>query len=151
MSDRQFFETVLLGHKDAVDLCSMLGFVTQLWDDLIDGEPRSAADVNKAFLLALCAIPQNAFYQAHQLDLIPMLRLVIFDWVDATALENAPDRSEKDLMMAYALRDSMTSFVVQVAGIVGGPAHAFAVGPSIRRALFDESFEDYKASLENNR
>lgn len=149
MSDRQFFETVLLGQEDAVDLCSMLGFVSQLWDDLIDGEPRSATDVNKAFLLALCAIPQNRFYQAHQAELVPMMRMVIFDWIDATALEKAADRSEKDLMMAYALRDSMASFVVQVAGLVGGPAHAFAMGPSIRRALFDESFDDYKASLEN--
>lgn len=151
MNDRQFFETVLLGHKDAIDLCSMLGFVTQLWDDLIDGDPRPAGDVNKAFLLALCAIPQNSFYLTHQHELVPMLRMAIFDWLDATELEQDPNRTAKDLAIAYGLRDSMVSLVVQITALVGGPAHAIAVGPSIRRTLFDESFEDYKASMEASR
>lgn len=148
MSEREFLEAVLLGHQDAVDLCSMMGFVSQVWDDLIDGKPRDPADVNKAFLAATCDLNQNPFFIEHRAELVPMLRMAIFDWMDATAIERSTRRYQNDLAVSYVLRDSMVGVAVQIARLVGGVDHALAVGPSIRRYFFDETPAEYVASLE---
>lgn len=148
MSEREFLEAVLLGHQDAVELCLMMGFVSQVWDDLIDGKPRTSGDVNRAFTTAVCDLNQNAFFVEHRAELVPMLRMAIYDWMDATAIERSTQRYVNDLAISYVLRDSMVGVAVQIARLVGGADHALKVGPSIRRYFFDETPADYVASLE---
>ena len=77
-----------------------------------------------------------------------MLRMAIFDWMDATAIERSTRRYQNDLAVSYVLRDSMVGVAVQIARLVGGVDHALAVGPSIRRYFFDETPAEYVASLE---
>jgi len=148
MSEREFLEAVLLDHQSAVELCLMMGFVCQVWDDLIDGDPRTASDVNKAFLMAVCDANQNDFFIEHRAELVPMIRMAIFDWMDATSLERSTKRYANDLAISYVLRDSMIGLVVQMARLIGGVDHALQVGPSIRRFFFDETLEQYTASQE---
>lgn len=144
MTETDFLKHVLLGRTDAVEFCTMLGELSQTWDDLIDGTFRELTDVNSAFLIALFGIRENSFFQRHESELVPLMKAAIHDWLDANVLERG---TPNDKVLAYVLRDSLTSLVVQVARIIGGTAYAREVGADIRRHFHDEPLADYLRGL----
>lgn len=145
MTERAFLQQVLLGDAEAVAFVEMLGLISQTWDDLVDGCPPSAEMVNAAFWNAVVGLPSNEFYRAHFATLQPLLQTAIADWLDSNTLEKG-DTHDKHI--AFILRDSATSIVVQCARLVGGYAHMRKVGPDIRRYFMDERLEKFMEERE---
>lgn len=140
MTEREFLIEVLLDHSPAVDYCLTLGSVSQAWDDLVDGDKIGVDRINRAFFDALVTIPANPFFAQYRAFLLPVQQSIIFDWFDANCLESGDSH---DKTIAFVLRDSLVTIVVQCAYLIGGYEHAKKVGPDIRRHFFDETLKEY--------
>ena len=147
-AQRDFLLRVLQGNGLAVSLCETLFTISQVWDDLIDGDPVEDDAVNEAFWLALVALPRNDFYRQHFLDLQPLVQAAITDWLTANELEV---RDEGAKHLAFVLRDSLTSVVTQCALLVGGYEWMREVTPEIRLFFHDEPLNEYMEGLTRER
>ncbi len=135
----------LRGNMDAVAFCELVFFISQVWDDLIDGDkPIDRENVNRAFWAALVSIPWNPFFARHANVLGPIMRAYIADWFAANDLEQG---SEHDQTVAFALRDAVGGVLVQCAYLVGGYEWMRRTAPDIRRLVHDENLDDYLRGL----
>ena len=140
--EAQFLREVLLGREDAVIVCRLIGQISQTWDDLIDKDRTvSDSEVNAAFTAALIRLPAQPFYREHFLELQPVMRQAVIDWQTANAMEDGGDGH--DLSLAFVLRNTLVSFTVHCAFLVGGHEHAVKAAPQIRRYFHDETLEQY--------
>ena len=122
------------------------GFI-DLWDDLIDRDTvRSSQDINQAFMLALCGIPGNSFYDQHRFLLQPLFINSILQWLDANVLEKS--KSIHDRRMAWMLRASILQIFNFCAYLIGGLEWYIKVGPSMRR-IYEETFSDFNEEMKN--
>jgi len=141
-NERVFLQQVLKEHTAAILFCEALFRVSQVLDDLIDGDkPVTGNAIYCAFWEAMIEIPGNAFYRAHEPTLRPLMAAALQDWRDSVTLERDGDRHGRTL--AFVLRDQLTSLVVQCAGLVGGFAWMQQVGADIRRHFHEDKLDDY--------
>ena len=146
MREHQLLLYVLRGNLDAVALCEALARISQTWDDLVDGD-RAVADtaVHAAFQCALIELPSNPFYRRFMDTLLPVLQVVILDWITSTQLELQDDHGKN---LAFVLRDQLGVFVVLCAQLIGGHTWALKIASQVRRQIYNnESLETYKQSL----
>lgn len=139
---------VLKADQAAVDFIETVGGLSQVWDDVVDGDIPSEAIadvVNRMMHITLFVLPNNPFYRYNFATLNPMMQLIVNDWHDANALERG---TRHDRTVAFVLRDRLASLVVQCAAIVGGATWARTVGPRIRRFFFDETLDQYLEDLQ---
>jgi hypothetical protein len=141
MRESDFLNYALLGDQDAVAFVQMLGRISQTWDAIVDGDEYTADDVHQAFMFALFSLHTNSFYLQYKETLAPLMRAAAHDWIDSTELERSGESAA--LPLAFVLRDSLVSLVVQCAYLIGGTRHAIEIGPEIRRYFHDESLADY--------
>ena len=140
MDEQNLFHDVLKGNADAISMISDFSAVSQIWDDLIDGDksvPKEA--INNVFITLISTIPRNPFYQNNLSELQPILELVVIDWLTANHFEEAQEM----LPLAWGLRDSMASLLVCCTKIVGGIDWAISVSPKIREFVHNEPLEVY--------
>lgn len=141
-NERAFLQHVLKDHAAAILFCEALFRVSQVLDDLIDGDKPVTSDaIYRAFWEAMIDIPGNAFYRAHEPLLRPLMAAALQDWRDSVTLERDGDRHGRTL--AFVLRDQLTSLVVQCAGLVGGFAWMQQVSADIRRHFHEDKLDDY--------
>lgn len=144
-NEEEFLFWALRGHRQAVAFCQGIFRISQVWDDLIDRDRAvSDAQVNEAFWTALVSIPQNPFYAAHMIHLTPLLSQYIVDWMDATRLEGEGEHEES---IAFVLRDSVGSIIIQCAYLVGGFEWMNQVSQAVREHIFEETLEQYREGL----
>ncbi len=142
---REFLDEILCGDAEAVALCEMLGGISQVWDDLIDGDAEvSAAEINQAFFAAIVELPANPFYFRHFARLHPLIASAVFDWMASNELEKT---GSHDRTLAFVLRDNLSAVVTQCASITGGYAWAQQNAARIRRYFHDETLQDYLGGL----
>lgn len=142
-NEEQFLFKVLCGRKDAVRFCQLLFRVSQVWDDLVDGDRQVAAeDINRAFWMLLVELPVNSFYNDHFSHLQPLLSQYICDWLDANELEKRGDDHGKNI--AFVLRDGIGAIIIQCAYLLGGYDYMRKVSEEVRRHIFEEGLEKYK-------
>lgn len=146
MSELEKLNRWLLGNSEAEMLCRQLANVSQVWDDLIDEGTADHRRINGAFWQALITIPSNLFYRAYFDRLQPILAKAVLDWWTANEIE-ASEPDETQLAVAYVLRDTVSSVVVQCALILGGAEWATIVNREVRAAVHDESLSDYRKSF----
>ena len=130
--ERATLMEVLRNDVAAVELCQLFGQISQIWDDLVDGDKQvSAEEINRAFVAALVHIPVNPFYNAHFVILQPLVCAAINAWLDSNDLPDTdiPNRN----VQAYVLRDRLQEFVLACARIVGGWAWMRQVSLTVRR------------------
>ncbi len=146
-SEAAFLRRVLKDDPGAVAFCLTVARVSQTLDDLIDRDkPVTDDQIIATFWDALFTLPSNPFYQRHFGTLNPAMRSVLIEWLDATALERSGDDHGRNV--AFALRDTMATLVIQVALLVGGYDWMRQVSVPIRRHAHDESLEQYKQELD---
>jgi len=146
-NERQFLIRVLQSNGPAIEMCEILFRISQVWDDLYDNDNDVSKEaINEAFWEALIELPGNTFYQRHFNTIHPLLKQYIIDWMDANLLEQENEHGQN---IAFVLRDSVASVVVQCAYLVGGYDWMRTVSPQIRRFMLDEKLDDYKAELNN--
>jgi len=144
-TEHDFLCRCLNNNMGAVALCECLGAITQVWDDLIDGDvfvPKEA--INKIFWLLLFDLSQNDFYQENKQAILPVIQMAVIDWFTANELEKGND---DDKMLAFVLRDSLTAVVISCVRIICGYDIVVKLAPEIRRFFQDEKFSIYKRGL----
>lgn len=135
----------LKGHVSAIDYCHVIGQLSQLLDDLVDGDkPVTKEQVTHAFFVMLCELPANHFFVKNNQSLMAILSGAFNAWLDSNVLEKG---SEHDKNIAFVLRDSLTELVSHCAYLIGGYQWQREVSPVVRRYFYDESLTDYKAAL----
>lgn len=147
-NQREFLAEVLLNNEAAIEFIELLGEASQLIDDLYDEElePEVRKDyVERVAFIALGTLPSNLFYLNHLGSLLPLVRAGIIDWIDANKLQQQKDTKSRQL--AYVLRDTLSSIVIHVAGIVGGHVWMKEQSMRIRRHIYEESFKEFTDSL----
>lgn len=149
-NERAFLQHVLKDNAAAILFCEALFRVSQVLDDLIDGDKPVTGDaIYRAFWEAMIDIPSNAFYRAHEPTLRPLMAAALQDWRDSVTLERDGDRHGRSL--AFVLRDQLTSLVVQCAGLIGGFAWMQQVSAEIRRHFHEEKLDDYLNEFKTGR
>jgi hypothetical protein len=143
-TQRKEWGYILQDNIAAMNLVDSLGFVAQIWDDLVDGGDPDIEDINKAFWIALIEIPQNPFYIRYQVEFIPLFREYINSWMDANTLEKGNSHQQT---IAFVLRDNYCGIVSQCAYLIGGYVWMRKVSPEIRKLIFDETLEQYTERL----
>lgn len=136
-NEKEMLSKWLKGDPLAVDLCLSVIFITHVWDDLIDGDPVTPEQINKAFTFAF-SLPRNSFYLRNISALQPEIDRAITNWLDANLLEK-----EKKLEASYVLRCSSDAFFIKCAEIIGGWDWAREASIDIRRHIYND-FEEYK-------
>lgn len=149
-NERAFLQHVLKDNAAAILFCEALFRVSQVLDDLIDGDKPVTGDaIYRAFWEAMIDIPSNTFYRAHEPTLRPLMAAALQDWRDSVTLERDGDRHGRSL--AFVLRDQLTSLVVQCAGLIGGFAWMQQVSAEIRRHFHEEKLDDYLNEFKTGR
>lgn len=149
----------LQGQRAAIALIEDLGAITQVWDDLVDGDPVRPEDATAAFTAALVHLWRNPFMLAHHADLVPLIEAWIWDWQAANRFEDDyrqtvtadPDRAEGPLparlAASYTIRDNSAQVIVQCARLIGGWDWAVQVAPEVRAWLHCEPPDAYRDGL----
>jgi len=144
-NEAEFLHTVLQGYGPAIDYIQALARVSQVFDDVVDGDkPVSKEAMTRAVWDSLVAIPMNSFFRAYIDTLAPMTQAFVQDWMDANVLEQGSDH-DKDV--AFVLRDNLYSILIHMAHIIGGYDWATSWGPEIRRHIHEDSLTEYKEGL----
>lgn len=118
--------------------------ITQVLDDLTDGDlvsPRSAHD---AVWKILVTFPTNPFFIANAAVLQPALATAILKWEAANQAERAKTADEK----SYMWRAGYYDIVLLVLLLCQGYDSAMAKASSVM-ALYGEKFSDYRAEFSN--
>lgn len=144
--DRGFISWACGGNADVMDLMDMLGFISGVWDDFVDKDPKATEDaINKAFWMALVGVPSNPFYRSHDTTLRPVIACGINAWMDATMLERKSEKNRNDLAYAFGLRRVCDYVLVECARILGGYEWMRQVSSSLPQHFLEheDSFEEY--------
>lgn len=133
------------GDVEAARFVDGLFFISQVWDDLVDRDREvDPEDVSRAFWLAMAELPANGFYARHRQELLPLVRMAMSDWLDATALERG---TAHERTVAFTLRDNLAAVVTGCAYLKGGYEWMRKVSPEIRRMIHDETLGTYLRGL----
>ena len=145
LNQEDFILHCLKGNESAVQFCQDIFSISQIWDDLVDRDnPVENVQINRMMWKALIEIPRNAFFYQNSLVLTQTLEIVMADWLDANELEKGND-DDRDI--AFVLRDSAGTIVIQCARIIGGYDWMREVSPYVRRFVYDETLKSYKDKL----
>ena len=152
MNEQKLINYWLKENQDAIALVNAFSRISQIWDDLHDGDnPVSTELVDYMMMTALVQIPTNNFYRQHYNNLMPVIEHCLMTWLDANTLEAVGD--ERDLQVSYIIRSVTTDLIIHVAGIVGGIQWRRQAALAIRRAIYhdNESFYEYKDEIMKRR
>jgi len=143
--ENQIIAQALQNNQEAIAYCTMIFEASQVWDDMIDGDKAVDKEaINSVFWNILVAMPGNSFYRQNVDSITPIIMQSITDWHVANALE---DGSEHEQSIAFVLRDSVSALLIHCATLIGGYKWARQVAPEIRKAIHNETLEDYKAGF----
>ena len=145
LNQKDFILHCLNGNHDAAQFCQDIFSISQIWDDLIDRDrPVCNDQINRMMWKAMIDIPRNPFLYQNSLALTQTLEIVMADWLDANELEKGNDN---DKNIAFVLRDSVGTIVIQCARIIGGYDWMHEISPYVRRFVYDETLKSYKDNL----
>ena len=134
------------GNRAAYDFLTTMFEVLHFWDDLIDNDREvTPEEVNRSMWSALVTIPENSFFQQNFSQLMPLLKVAIFNWQAANVMERSQDTLDKQI--AFVLRSTYVDLVSMCAYIVGGRDWAHEVALEARRQTSSEGFDDYLDAL----
>lgn len=123
-----------------------------VYDDLIDKDKRLTPDeIHAAFWLTMIDLPNDPFFLANRLAIMPLLVNSIINWRVANNLERLEEPSEHHLGMAWILRGSYIDLLSQALALERGPAYAIQVGQLVRAWAHHETFEVYKSNLDQEK
>lgn len=150
-TEQELLVHCLKGNEDAIDLVNTLSRISQVIDDLYDGDISNelVSRRSNAKHLAwdvLINLPRNLFYTKYFAELQPVIELGINDWLAANAFEERAPYVDDHLhlmQIAHVIRDNVYSIVATCARIIGGHQWAAEVSPILREFVHSESFEDY--------
>lgn len=147
-NEQQFLADVLQGDRSAIDFCNTLFKISQVLDDLIDGDkPVNGLEVFDSYWLSLIALPTNSFYQKWSPELRPLIASSLQAYLDSVQLERSPHLRLNTI--AFVLRDQLTDIVVHCARLVGGVQWMRQVSGTIRDHFHEDELDEYLDSIKH--
>lgn len=144
-NESQLLHEVLMGYEPAIDFCDVLFRCTQILDDLYDGDrPVCRETIAELTWLALCRLPEDPFYREYAHVLAPLVRAGVLDWIDSNTLQAGGEAARR---IAFIQRDTISTLVIHIAGIVGGDDWMREQSLKIRLHIFSEDFRAFEASV----
>jgi hypothetical protein len=138
------YETDLLrlcsGNADAVALCLGVLDISEVYDDMIDGDKAPESQVHYAMGFALFGLHANSVYRAHPHLQFSLLQCIAL-WRAANDLERTGEREA--LANAYVLRCSPYPFIVSVVLAVSGMNAAIEAAKLFYSDVSCETLDDY--------
>ena len=142
LPEREFLEYVLQGDQEAISFFQTLCRISQTWDDLIDQDKAvSPVEINRAFWMALVALPGNGFYQQHFRALHTLITGAIFDWWDSEELKRSAKKEHQ--AVAYTLRSAVSVLLGHIVYLSAGYEWHCKVSSLIRRYIYTDSLDEY--------
>lgn len=138
---RHFTETLSLS-DDACNWLIALWEVTQLFDDIADGDVINRDDLDVAIWNALVAMPANGFYQRNAHILIPLMSVAIFKWKASDTVE----REGKACATSFVWRAGYYDLVLAAVQIEHGAQVAMDIGHAVLK-LYGENIEEYMREM----
>lgn len=132
---------------DAVRFLETIGYIVQVWDDLIDRDKElNDETINRAFWMALVELQDNPFFHQYYKDLIPIIRDGVNAWLDANNFERGDSEHEKQL--AFVLRSMIYNLRFHCAYLIGGYDWLRTISKEMRLDIYDETEEPYSKFLD---
>jgi hypothetical protein len=140
MIDRltEHFDTALELPPDAIQWLLDLWRVTQMLDDVVDNDPINREELNSTIFLALVGLPANPFFQAHRINLLPVLATSILKWQASNFVEQNGSADEK----SFVWRSAYYDVVLMVVMLCHGVEKATNAAPYVMK-MYGEVFADY--------
>jgi len=133
-------------NQDALNMYRMFVDLAHVWDDLVDKDKELTEDqVNNAFLIALCYLPANPFYQQIQYAILPMWLTVVSAYQTANKFEK--DKDERGLEIGHMLRYAAGNIVAYAVHVCVGPEKAKEIMPEVWKHIVAERLDEYKKGL----
>lgn len=140
---RTHFESLMLP-TDAVEWLIMLWRCIQTFDDYADGDIVEREALDATIWNSLVAMPQNAFFLRHLVELVPLVGMAVLKW-------QASDRVEREgnaTAQSYVWRAGYYELVLAAVRLCHGPAAATAVAHKVLD-IYGEKLGDYLAEFKN--
>ena len=136
---------VLKRDESAVALCLLVFQWANDYDHLVDGdlpEGEREAALHRAMWALLVGLQSNAFYRAHQDELLVSLTNGVSTWRTANTLQRGSNPKGHEL--AHVLRWMLVEFFLHCARLIGGESWVQKVSPGFWLAMTqDHSFEQF--------
>jgi len=123
----------------AVEWLLMFFQVTQVFDDVADGDQVSRQELNKCIWNTLIAMPLNHFFTANSATLLPVVALTILKWQGSDAAERIGKADE----MSFAWRAGFYDLCMIAVQICHGVEIATDFSFDVMK-LYGEDFETYR-------
>jgi hypothetical protein len=123
----------------AVEWLLMMFQVTQVFDDVADGDKVPREELNKCIWSTLVAMPLNPFFAANSTTLLPVVALSILKWQGSDAVERAGKANE----MSFAWRAAFYDLCMIVIQACHGVKKATELSGDVLK-LYGETFNDYQ-------
>jgi hypothetical protein len=123
----------------AIEWLLMMFQVTQVFDDIADGDEVSREELNKCIWNTLVAMPLNHFFSANSATLLPVVALSILKWQGSDAVERAGQANE----MSFAWRASFYDLCMIAIQACHGVKKATELSGDVLK-LYGETFSDYQ-------
>jgi hypothetical protein len=123
----------------AIEWLLMMFQVTQVFDDVADGDTVSREELNKCIWNTLVAMPLNPFFVANSTTLLPVVALSILKWQGSDAVERAGQANE----MSFAWRATFYDLCMIVIQACHGVKRATELSGDVLK-LYGETFSDYQ-------
>lgn len=123
----------------AVEWLLMMFQVTQVFDDVADGDEVPREELNKCIWNTLVAMPLNPFFTANSTTLLPVVALSILKWQGSDAVERAGAANE----MSFGWRAAFYDLCMIVVQACHGVKKATELSGDVLK-LYGETFNDYQ-------
>ncbi|NBU71134.1 MAG: hypothetical protein EBS53_06725 [Bacteroidetes bacterium] len=130
------------GNQDALNMYRMFVDLAHTWDDMVDKDKAlTEAQVNNAFLIALCYLPANPFYRQIQDAVLPMWVTVVSAYETANRFEREKD--QHGLEISHMLRYAAGNIVAYAVHVCVGAEKAKDIMPEVWKHMVAERLGDY--------
>ncbi len=131
------------GNHDAMMMYKMIAELSHTWDDLVDKDNDvSSENINRAFMMPLFYLQNNAFYRSIQDQILPFWMMVYSGYEVANHFEKT--KNEHGLEIAHNLRYAAGHIVSYAVISCLGYKEAAKVLPDVWLEIVYERFDDYK-------
>lgn len=133
------------GNESAVNLVKMIGEVSQIADDFVDGDIEDGENATAAMVrfihLTMVEIPRNTFYIRWSAELLPLFITSPVLWGVSDVWQKSDNKITN--MFGYVYREVAEQIITMVAYLIGGTEHSRKVTKQ-----FHEFYHDDQESLE---
>jgi hypothetical protein len=134
---KQHFKNLLLP-ESAIDWLCMLWHVTQVWDDVADGDQIERQDLDNAIWYSLVGMFSNPFFQANSSSLLPLVANLIMKWQASDYVERENEADAR----SFIWRAGFYDVVMMVVTLCHGHEKAKTLSYYVMN-MYGEKLEDY--------